>query len=302
MLATLVPKPFHRPGWIFEEKYDGIRALAYRRRGRVRLYSRTLQDVTAEFSEIARAVEGLPDGDLVLDGEIVAFDRQGVSRFQLLQRRALGERVHPVLAVFDCLERDGTQLLRRPLVERRRALESLLRPRRGVLMRARRLPSNGLTAYRLAQRRGWEGIIAKDAGAPYEPGRRSRSWLKVKCRREAEFVIGGFTAPAGRRQHFGALLVGLFDGPALRFVGKVGTGFSERILADLATRMRASQTEESPFRPVPREGSVTWVRPELVAQIAFAEWTADGKLRQPAFLGLRHDKKPAECTWTGRER
>jgi len=237
----------------------------------------------------------------VLDGEIVAFDRHGVSRFQLLQRRALGERIHPVFAIFDCLGGNGVDLLRRPLAERRRALEAMVLPRRGFLRRARRLPPNGLTAYRIAQRRGWEGIIAKDDASPYEPGRRSRSWLKVKCRKEAEFVIGGYTAPTGQRRHFGALLVGLFAGPALRFAGKVGTGFSRKALADLSARMRALRTDESPFRPPPREAGVTWIRPEPVAQIAFAEWTAAARLRQPVFLGLRHDKKPSECTWSARE-
>ncbi|HEV8642415.1 MAG TPA: non-homologous end-joining DNA ligase [Methylomirabilota bacterium] len=301
MLATLVPEPFHRPGWVYEEKYDGVRALAYRRGRRLRLYSRNLKDITAEFPEIAAALEALPGGDFGLDGEIVAFDRHGVSRFQLLQRRALGERIRPLYAIFDGLGRDGVGLLRRPLAERRRTLEAIVPPRRGVLMRARRLPPNGLTAYRLAQKRGWEGIVAKDDSSPYEPGRRSQSWLKVKCRKEAEFVIGGFTAPAGQRQHFGALLVGLFDGPALRFAGKVGTGFSGQTLADLYARMQALRAEESPFRPAPREAGATWVCPELVAQIAFAEWTADGKLRQPVFLGLRHDKKPSECTWSARE-
>jgi len=176
-------------------------------------------------------------------------------------------------------------------------------PRRpGLLMRARRLPDDGLTAYNIAQKRGWEGIIGKDATSLYKPGRRSRSWLKVKCRKEAEFVIGGFTAPAGQRRHFGALLLGLFDGPALRFVGKVGTGFPEKVLEDLSARMRHLQIDESPFHPVPGEARVTWIRPQLVAQIAFTEWTADGKLRQPIFLGLRHDKKASECTWSERER
>jgi bifunctional non-homologous end joining protein LigD len=302
MLATLVPKPFHRPGWVYEEKYDGIRALAYRRGGSVRLYSRNLKDITAEFVEVARALRGLSHGGVALDGEIVAFDRHGVSRFQLLQRRALGERVDIAFAIFDCLERDGVKLLRRPLAERRDALEAIVPQRPGILMRAHRLPSNGLTAYRIAKKRGWEGIIAKDDASRYEPGRRSRSWLKVKCRKEGDFVIGGFTAPAGQRQHFGALLVGLFDGPALRFVGKVGTGFSRKTLADLYARMRALQTDAAPFHPAPREPGVTWVRPKLVAQISFAEWTADGKLRQPVFLGLRHDKKPSECTWRARER
>ena len=302
MLATLVPEPFDRPGWVYEEKYDGARVIAYRRRGRVRMLSRNLHDVTAGFPDIARAIEEPADGDLVLDGEVVVFDRRDVSRFQLLQRRAMGERVRPVFAVFDCLERDGQSLLARPLAERRRALEALVPARRGVLMRSRRLGRDGLAAYRTAQRKGWEGIIAKDAASPYEPGRRSRSWLKVKCRKEAEFVIGGFTPPRGGRKHLGALLVGLYDGPALRFTGKVGSGFSERVLADLSTRMRALRADRSPFQPPPRAAGATWVRPRLVAQIAFAEWTRDEKLRQAIFLGLRDDKKPSECTWEARER
>ena|SRR2546425_8148809 len=301
MLATLAAEPFHRPGWVYEEKYDGIRALAYRRRGRVRLYSRNLKDITGEFPEVAQTLQGPPGGDFVLDGEVVAFDSHDVSRFQLLQRRAMGEAVSTVFAAFDCLERDGVELLLRPLAQRRRALEELVPPRRGVLMRARRLPPNGLTAYRMAQRKGWEGIVGKDSASVYEPARRTRSWLKVKCRKEAEFVIGGFTSPAGQRRYFGALLLGLFDGPALRFVGKVGTGFTETTLADLMTRMQALRTDTPLFHPAPREPGVTWIRPELVAQIAFAEWTADGKLRQPVFLGLRHDKDPRECTWKERE-
>ncbi len=302
MLATLVEQPFHRPGWVYEEKYDGVRALASRQRGRVRLSSRNLKDITAEFPDIAGALAPLPGGDLVLDGEIVAFDRRGISRFQLLQRRGVDPRVHPVLAVFDCLEREGVPLLRRPLAERRRAVEALVPRRRGALMRARRLPSDGLAAYRVAQKRGWEGVVAKDSASFYEPGRRSRRWLKVKCRREAEFVIGGYTPPRGQRRHLGALLVGLFDGPALRFAGKVGAGFSRAALADLAARLRALRSDRSPFRPPPRGPDAVWVRPELVAQIAFAEWTAAGRLRQPVFLGLRFDKKPSEVTWSERER
>jgi bifunctional non-homologous end joining protein LigD len=302
MLATLVAEPVNRRGWVYEEKYDGDRAIAYRRRRRVRVYSRNLKDITADFDGVARAVAALPGGDLVLDGEIVIFDHHDVSRFQLLQRRAMGEPLRPVFAIFDCLARDGVRLLRRPLAERRRALEAVIPAGRNVLMRSRRLPGDGFRAYRTAQAHGWEGIIAKNDASPYEPGRRSRSWLKVKCRKESEFVIGGYTAPAGRRRHLGALLVGLYDDGALRYVGKVGAGFSDQTLDDLARKLKPLRVAAPAFRPVPQGSGPTWVRPTLVAQIAFAEWTADGKLRQPAFLGLRTDKPPAECRWSERER
>jgi len=301
MLATLVAEPFVRAGWINEEKYDGIRALAYCHRRSARLYTRNLRDISAEFPEICHALKGLPEENLVLDGELVAFDREGISRFQLLQRRAMGEKIRPVFAVFDCLVRDGKEMVHRPLSERRKAVEAIV-PRRGeLLMWSRRLSSNGRIAYRMAQAKGWEGIIAKDDASHYEIGKRSRSWLKVKCRKESEFVIGGYSAPAGSRTHFGALLVGLFDGGKLRFVGKVGTGFAASTLAALMAKMRGLQTDRPAFSPAPAARGVTWVRPRLVAQIAFVEWTADGKLRQPAFLGLRVDKKPSECTWRSRE-
>lgn len=160
---------------------------------------------------------------------------------------------------------------------------------------------DGRAAYRKAKRLGWEGIIAKDEGSPYEPGTRSRFWRKVKVRKESEFVIGGFTAPKGSRQHLGALLVGLYDGPQLRYVGKIGTGFTQETLEMLSQKLERLRTKKSPFDPPPIRDA-TWVRPKLVAQLVYAEWTADGKLRQPAFLGLRTDKDPSECTWSKRER
>jgi bifunctional non-homologous end joining protein LigD len=301
MLATLIAQPFTRAGWVNEEKYDGIRALAYRRGKRVQLFSRNLKELTPEFPEIAKALAELPSGDFVLDGEIVAFDSKNISRFQLLQRRALGETVNPVFAIFDCLELNGKTILDSPLYERHGAVEQLLAGERGNLMLARRLSENGREAFKVAREKGWEGIIAKDDSSGYEPGQRSRSWLKVKCRKESEFVIGGYTAPEGHRSHFGALLVGLYDKKKLRFTGKVGTGYSEDVLADLARKMDLLRTSKSLFQPPPRINRVTWVRPNLVAQIAFAEWTADGKLRQPAFLGLRNDKEPSECQWRDRE-
>jgi bifunctional non-homologous end joining protein LigD len=301
MLATLVAEPFDRAGWINEEKYDGIRALAYRKGKRIRLFSRNLKELTAEFADIADALAGLSGGDLVLDGEIVAFDSHDVSRFQILQRRALGESVTPVFAVFDCLELKGKPILKSALRSRREAVETLVPLGQGPLLPARRLSTNGLDAFKAAQAKGWEGIIAKDESSGYEPGVRSRSWLKIKCRKESEFVIGGYTAPEGRRRHFGALLVGLYDGRQLRFAGKVGTGYSAEVLADLAKKMASLAAANSPFEPAPPGRGVTWLRPRLVAQIAFAEWTQDGKLRQPAFLGLRDDKRPADCQWRERE-
>ena len=302
MLATLSPSVVEGPEWVFEEKYDGIRALAGRERGRVKMWSRMLQDLTAGFPHVALAVAALPGGDLLLDGELVALDAKGVSRFQLLQRRGAAGASPTRYAVFDLLELEGRTLIRRPLGERRSALERLIGLRADPFFVSRRLVRDGKAAYREAKRLGWEGIIAKDESSPYEPGTRSRYWRKVKVRKESEFVIGGFTAPQGGRQHLGALLVGLYDGRRLRFVGKVGTGFTQQTLDILAAKLDRLRTERPPFDPPPRIRDATWVRPKLVAQLAYAEWTADGKLRQPAFLGLRTDKHPAEVTWSQRER
>jgi len=298
MLATLVDEPFRRSGWVNEEKYDGYRALAYKRGGRVRIYSRNAIDRTADFAEIAAAL-GKLDGDFVLDGEIVAFDEKGISRFQRLQRRELGERVPLVYAVFDCLESDGEPLLSRPLAERRRCMEKIVPARSRVLLRSRRLAADGLAAFAEARERGWEGIVCKNDASVYEPGSRSKSWLKVKVRKESEFVIGGWTEPGGSRVHFGALLVGLFEGDKLRYAGKVGTGYSQKILADVSRRFLAS--EICPFETRPKEKGAHWVKPRLVAQIGFTEWTEDGKLRHPTFLGLRSDKSARELRWSDRE-
>jgi bifunctional non-homologous end joining protein LigD len=302
MLATLSPDIVEGPEWVFEEKYDGIRAVAGRQRGRVRLWSRMLQDLAGGFPHVVDAVASLPDGDLILDGELVALDPKGVSRFQLLQRRGAANAERPRYAVFDLLEAGGRSLMGRPLVERRAALERLVGRPTDPIFISRRLARDGKAAYREAKRLGWEGIIAKDERSSYEPNTRSRAWRKVKVRKESEFVIGGFTAPKGGRQHLGALLVGLYQGRTLRFVGKVGTGFTQETLNALAARLERLRVDRSPFDPAPRTGDATWVRPKLVAQLAYAEWTADGKLRQPAFLGLRTDKDPSECTWSRRDR
>jgi bifunctional non-homologous end joining protein LigD len=294
MLATLVEEPFERPGWVFEEKYDGIRIIARREGSGVGLHTRNLIDRTRDFPAIVSELEALPGGDFTLDGEVVTFDAEGVSRFQMFDSR------RAVYAVFDCLERDGVKLVRRPLAERRRAVEELLSGRHRHLMVARRL-EGGRAAYRLAQREGWEGIVAKDEASIYEPGKRSRAWLKVKVVKESEFVIGGYTPPAGSRKHLGALLVGLYERGKLRYTGKVGSGFTVRALADLHGRLARIEVPETPFVNAPRYRKAVWVEPRLVAQLRFSEWTGDGRLRHPVFLGLRDDKRPEEVTWAARE-
>jgi bifunctional non-homologous end joining protein LigD len=296
MLALLVAKPFDRPGWVFEEKYDGIRILAYKEGPKVTLLSRNDLDRTGTFADIAAAVSQFRDRTLILDGEVVALDPKGVSRFQFLQRGDVVRR----FAIFDCLYRNGRDLRSEPLLRRRQELEAALGAPPKQLLLSRRLAQNGLTAYSIAKRRGLEGIVAKDSDAPYEE-RRSSKWLKVKVHQEEEFVIGGFTAPAGARKHLGALLLGAYRGKDFIFVGKVGTGFSQQTLADLAKAFRPLIRSGTSFVDPPREKNVTWLEPRLVAQIAFQEWTADQKLRQPVFLGLRDDKEPSESVLPERQ-
>jgi bifunctional non-homologous end joining protein LigD len=290
MLATLVAQPFNRPGWQYEEKYDGYRILGYKEGDKVRLISRNAKDRTASYPAIAEAIAKLPDRTLLLDGEVVAFDSRGVSRFQLLQQSSSPS----VFVAFDCLYSKGRDLRHEPLSTRRTELEDAIPKRPDRIVVSRKLAKDGIAAYRRARRKGLEGLVAKDWASLYEE-RRSRKWLKVKVHQEEEFVIGGFTAPRGSREHIGALLLGAYRGKNLNFVGKVGTGFSRRILASLVKSFAPVVRYDPPFIDPPREKEVTWLEPRLVAQIAFEEWTGDFKLRQPVFLGLRDDKKPRDC-------
>ena len=288
MLATLVAKPFHAENWVYEEKYDGVRLLAYKEGSRVRLLSRNAKDNTARFPNIAEAIAKLKPVTLLLDGEVVVFDRKDISRFQLLQE-GKGEAT---FAVFDCLYVDGKDLRRKPLSERRPILETVVRAG-GPLLLSRRLDKNGLKAYQIAKRRGYEGLVAKDLSSPYVEGR-SKFWLKVKVHQEDEFVIGGFTAPQGSRQHFGALLLGAYENGKLLYVGKVGTGFDRANLRSLFQKFKPLIRANSVFAYPPREKNTTFLAPQLVAQISYQELTAEQKLRQPVFLGLRDDKSAKE--------
>jgi bifunctional non-homologous end joining protein LigD len=293
MLATLAPKPFDQPGWAYEEKYDGYRILAYKEGDRVTLLSRNSKDRT-QFSSVAEAVANLTARTLLLDGEVVVFDREGISRFQLLQNL----KSEPTYAVFDCLYRDGLDLRAEPLTNRRKILEEVIgnanRESGGIFLSAM-LAANGLKAFEVARRKGYEGVVAKNRSAPYIEGR-STDWLKFKVHQEDEFIIVGYTAPAGSRRHFGALLLGAYDRGKVHYVGKVGTGFTQHSLAQLfRTFQPFVRTRPSVVDP-PREENVTYLAPKLVAQIAYEEWTDDRKLRQPVFLGLRDDKRPQDVT------
>ena len=290
MLATLVAEPFNRPGWVYEEKYDGDRILAYKEGARVLLLSRNGKDNTGRFPRIAAAVAKLGAATLLLDGEVVVFDRRRVSRFQLLQQ----DRGEPVYAVFDCLFVDGKDLRQMPLSARRTALEEVISSS-GVLLLSRRLAANGLKAYQAAKRRGYEGLVAKDLTSHYI-GKRSRFWLKVKVHQEDEFVIVGYTAPEGSRKYFGALLLGAYEQGKLHYVGKVGTGFDTKTLAALHQRFQPLVSRKTALVDPPRERDATYLRPQLIAQVAYQELTADRKLRQPVYLGLRDDKRAEDVT------
>ena len=288
MLATLVDAPFAKQNWVFEEKYDGVRILAYKEGSHISLISRNAIDRTTRYPEIAAAVNKLRPQTLALDGEVVVFDSKRVSRFQMLQQG----KGRPQYAIFDCLYGNGDDLRNEALSVRRGTLERLVKPSSSLLLSAR-LASNGLEAFAMASRRGLEGVVGKNLSSVYVQGR-SKEWLKVKVHQEDEFVIGGFTEPTGSRHHFGALLLGVYSQGQLRYVGKVGTGFDEETLASLHRKFEGLIREKSPFSSEVRERAVTFLAPRLVAQISFAEWTKDGRLRHPVYLGLRDDKSAKE--------
>src|SRR3954447_2783456 len=290
MKAVLTDERFSDPAWIYERKLDGIRCLAIKAEQRVRLLSRNDLSLNSRFPEVVDALERDPVTDVVLDGEVVAFAGAQTS-FAALQQRA--ERpVSVFYYVFDILHVEGHDVTALPW----RARKSLLRHALAFHGPVRLTPHrnrDGEALYREACRKGWEGLIAKRADAPYVHGR-SRDWLKFKCSAEQELVIGGYTAPKGSRIELGALLLGHFEAGRLRYAGKVGTGFTRATLRDLAEKLAPLRRDGSPFADEIRERHVTWVEPELVAQVGFSEWTRDGRLRHPRFLGLRDDKAASE--------
>lgn len=286
--------------WRLEVKLDGYRAVAVINDGHVELWSRNRKELTAGYPDLVEALQGLSCRHAVLDGEIVALDAQGRSRFQLLQGRGAGVRPAIVYYVFDLLQLDGTSLLDQPLEERQRALREFVGGKpKGPLRVSPVFDVEPAALLEAARQQGLEGIIAKQAGSLYEPDRRSGTWLKCKVHGEQEFVIGGFTPPKNSRPYFGALLIGYYEDGKLRYAGKVGSGYDHAMLKSLHREFMKRAADSTPFAERPDLGGselrgVTWVKPELVAQVRFTEWTDDGRLRHPVFLGLRTDKAAQE--------
>jgi bifunctional non-homologous end joining protein LigD len=301
-LATLTSERFSTPDWMYERKLDGERCLAFLAPDGARLLTRNRHDITTTFPEVAAALDSQrADGGLIIDGEIVAFDGPQ-TRFELLQHR-LGQvnpspdllRSVPVYYyVFDVMYAGGEDVRPRPLRSRKDVLTSSVTFRDALVLTDHR-DGDGEPFWEQACRDGWEGLIAKRADAPYEAGR-NRNWLKFKCLSGQEFVIGGYTDPQRSRVGFGALLLGYYDEDGgLVYAGKVGTGFDNETLRSLHARLAAIEQDHSPFsRGRPEHRGVHWVKPELVGEVAFSEWTDDGELRHPRFQGMRDDKSARE--------
>ena len=300
MLATLTDRRDFGEEWLLERKLDGERCVTRKDGGEVHLESRNGKDLTSTYPEVRGAVAAQAARQLLLDGELVAYDGGQTSFSRLQQRLGVASpsaqliAAYPVVyCVFDLLALDGEDLTGLPLLERRARLARAVETDAALAL-TEAWRGDAERRFADACHAGWEGLIAKRADAPYQRGR-SKDWLKLKCAWEQELVVGGFTDPAGSRSDFGALLVGYHEDGVLRYAGRVGTGYSTKTLHELGARLRELETPASPFadaRPVPR--GTHWVRPELVAQIGFAEWTTEGRLRQPRFLGQRDDKRASE--------
>ncbi|MCI0365628.1 MAG: non-homologous end-joining DNA ligase [Phycisphaerales bacterium] len=304
MLATLTDQrqfPGSKGTWLFERKLDGIRALAIRKGDVIRLVSRNGNELGTRYPEIVEALRHQAVKDFAIDGEIVAVQGRRIS-FQNLQQRlmtvsleqARQSKVRIAFYVFDLLWVNGFDVRQLPLHERKRLLKQAITFSAPIYYTPHRLALDSKTL-QAACRDGWEGFIAKRADSRYVGGR-SRDWLKVKCGARQEFVIGGYTDPQGSRPVLGALLVGYYEKEKLLYAGRVGTGFSDETLEMFGKKLAALATERSPFAPdpeLPRKG-MHWVKPKLVAEVEFAEWTHDRKLRHPRFIGLRTDKRAAQ--------
>jgi bifunctional non-homologous end joining protein LigD len=297
MLATLTDGPFDDAGWVFEDKYDGFRMVAKIEGGKVALYSRNGKVISESYMEVAKGLEGLK-GDAVIDGELVALDKDGVSHFQLLQN-AHRHEAKLLYCVFDLMFYNGDDLRGLTLLERKEQLKGIL-PRHKLVEFSRHRKTFGTKYFEEAERQGLEGIMAKRAKSTYLSGGRTADWLKIKTARRQEVVIAGFTAPKRSRPFFGALVLAIRENSNWRYIGHVGTGFSHPTLEELHDKLIKLKSAKSPFAARVKDQSVTtWVKPSLVAEVKFTEWTSSGEMRHPVYLGLRADKRAEDVVREG---
>jgi bifunctional non-homologous end joining protein LigD len=306
MLASLIARAFDGKDWYFEVKWDGVRAIAFIDKGTLRLQSRNLNDMTLQYPELRRLVAAVKAKTAVLDGEIIAFDEKGRPSFETLQSRInlqdeqavreMERRIPVVYQIFDILYLDGYDLTSLPFEERRRILSSVVQPNEHWKL-SEAVEEKGIVFFDETRRLGLEGIVAKRKNSKYYQGSRGHGWLKIKTVRRQECVVGGFTEGTGyRRGYFGALLLGLYEGDKLVYIGHCGTGFNDEMLGILNAKLKKLETKVKPFAvPVKANQPAHWVKPELVVEIEFIEWTRDSKMRTPAFKGIRYDKNPKEC-------
>ncbi|MBI4446956.1 MAG: hypothetical protein HY645_13755 [Acidobacteria bacterium] len=303
MRATLVNSVPKGERWLYELKHDGVRALTLKKSGRLELYSRGQKKLETQFPDLVSELEKIHSNSFCLDGEIVVLDEKGRSRFQLLQPRLnrgnestiswLTKQIPTFYFVFDVTQCEGYDLRKLPLRQRRVVLQALLGS--GDVVRiSEGITGRGAEFFELACQNEIEGIVAKDLNSPYE-GRRSPHWLKAKCLQQDCFVVGGYTRPERGRKYFGALLVGIYEDSELTYVGKIGSGFSLGTPALIHKRLKNLETDTSPFARLPRLQGARWVKPQLVCRARFTEWTRDGKLRAPVFLGIDPDYPAQEC-------
>ena len=306
MLCLLVEKPFTSKDWIFEVKWDGERAIAYADKNRVSIRSRNQKEIAFRYPEITESLaKSLKAKNVILDGEICALDRKGRSNFQLLQNRIglqnkaeIQQKVNQIPVwyfIFDILYLNGKSCEEKPLIERKKLLEKVIKSQ-GFVKIPDFIDTKGENFCKASQKKGLEGIIAKRKNSSYQEGRRGKDWQKIKITCEQEVVVGGYTEGLGSRAGtFGALLLGVYDKDKLKFVGHTGTGFNQQKLKEITKKLQKIKTDQSPFEIAPKTNQKAfWVRPKLVAQVKFAEWTKAGIMRQPVFLGFRDDKKPEE--------
>lgn len=295
MLATLVKKAFSDPDWIYECKLDGVRCLAYKENDAVKLFSRNHKKLNSRFEEIVALIKKQRKKQFIIDGEIVAFENQ-ISSFSKLQgrihlldeKKRASRKIKVYFYVFDILHLDGWDLKKVPLIERKKILKRSIQFSNGLRFVVHRA-KQGEKYFKQAAKKGWEGLIAKEKHSTYVHSR-SKKWQKFKCGKRQEFIIVGYTDPGGSRIGFGSLLIGYYKNRKLHYAGKVGTGYDMALLKKLSKRLKSIERKTNPFKGLKVPKSAHFVQPKILCEIGYTEWTKDGKLRHPRFLGLRSDK------------